>query len=200
MSVDDGFGDSAMEDIHQPRQNELEDFLGEFAASPNTPTIAFASAGDTFRSNYIRAHSHQTSPQIFSSSPRLILSQLASAIPPSLRSQVKLPCLILTSAIHHVLRYVALACRSVPQWIVSMQLWSQRSMWQMAEEMKLWWRWKPFPVRRHRLNPSVLLKSSMAFLFLRIFPQLFIRKNSLFEWWLNYWDRHFTATSNSDFV
>ena len=57
MSVDDDFGDFATIDVHQPRQNELEDFLGEFAASPNTPTIAFAPARDTFGSKYIRAHS-----------------------------------------------------------------------------------------------------------------------------------------------
>ena len=116
IPVDDDFGDFASVDILQPRPDELGDFVGafgEFATSSNTPLIAFAPARDTFRSKYIRAHSLiKPLLRYFSSPPHLILSQLASAVSPSLRSQAKLLRLIslfLTPAIQPVLRYDALA-------------------------------------------------------------------------------------------
>jgi len=116
IPVDDDFGDFATVDILQPHPDELGDFVGafgEFAASSTTLTIAFAPARDTFRSKYIRAHSLiKPLLRYFSSPPHLILSQLASAVSPSLRSQAKLLRLIslfLTPAIQPVLRYDALA-------------------------------------------------------------------------------------------
>ena len=116
IPVDDDFGDFATVDILQPRPDELGDFVGvfgEFVASANPLPTPFTPAKDTFRSKYIRAHS-LLKPLLrhFSSPSHLILSELASAVSPSLRSQAKLFRLIflfLSPVIQPVLRYDALA-------------------------------------------------------------------------------------------
>lgn len=122
IPVDDDFGDFATVDILQPRPDELGDFVGafgEFVASANPSPTSFTPAKDTFRSKYIRAHS-LLKPLLrhFSSPSHLILSELASAVSPSLRSQAKLFRLIflfLSPVIQPVLRYdeLALSLRSI---------------------------------------------------------------------------------------
>ncbi|KAF7762300.1 hypothetical protein Agabi119p4_8893 [Agaricus bisporus var. burnettii] len=111
ISVDDDFGDFATVDVVQPRADELGDFIGAFdafvAVSP-PPALK-----DTFRSRYIRAHT-LLKPLLrhLSVSPHLILSELASHVPPSIRAQAKLLHLLslfLSPIIKPVKRYDGLA-------------------------------------------------------------------------------------------
>lgn len=120
IPVDDDFGDFASVDLLQPKPDELGDFVGAFdaLATSSRPPPTFVPTKDTFRNKFIRAH-NLLKPLLrhLSAPPHLVLSELASVVPPSIRSQAKLLHLLslyLSPAVQPVQRYDAfsLALRS----------------------------------------------------------------------------------------
>ncbi|KAF9440703.1 hypothetical protein P691DRAFT_715495, partial [Macrolepiota fuliginosa MF-IS2] len=114
IPVDDDFGDFASVDILQPPPEELGDFVGAFdaLAAPSRVPVTSVQTKDTFRNKFIRVH-NLLKPLLrhLSSPPHLILTELASVVSPSIRTQAKLLRLLslfLSPLIQPVRRYDAL--------------------------------------------------------------------------------------------